>query len=107
MENTIKAKVPETWAKATSLANSIQTACVNLGKEFKFVVALVGEKKTPADGTSAVTSYSVNAKIGFDTDDFTAVQSLEDSIHSACESAKKSGTEIKFKTYTGLGDSTV
>lgn len=107
MENTIKAKVSATWANATSLATKIQTACANSGKEFKFVVALVGEKKIPAGGTSAVTSYSVNAKVGFDTSDFTSIQSLEETIHTACENAKKSGTEIKFKTYTGLGDSSV
>ena len=107
MKNTIKAQVPATWSNATSLATKIQTACVNSGNEFKFVVALVGEKKIPAGETTPVTSYFVNAKVGFDTSNFSSVQSLEDSIHTACENVKKSGTEIKFKTYTGLKDSKV
>lgn len=107
MENTIKARVPATWSNATSLATKIQTACVNSGNEFKFTVALIGEKKIPAGGTSAVTSYTVNAKIGFDAEEFTSVQSPEDSIHSACVANKKSGEEFTFKTYTGLGDSAI
>ena len=108
MENTIKAKVPvEKWSKATTLANSIQTACAGSENEFKFTVALIGEKKIPAGGTSAVTSYFVNAKIGYESGGFSSVQSLEDAIYSACDANKKTGEEFTFKTYTGLRDSAV
>lgn len=95
------------WTNAKSLADSIKSACQSYGKDdkdFKFTVALVGEKNTSTDNDGTITKtegVSVNGKINFDNDTWTKIQSLENSIQTACAAVCtiKGSSAYEIKTY--------
>lgn len=92
------------WANAKSLADSIKSACGTYGKDYKFTVALVGEKNTTTDkdGTITITEgVSVNGKINFENDTWTKIQNLENSIQGACAAVCtiKGSSAYDIKTY--------
>ena len=83
------------WTNATSLADSIRSACGSYGKDYKFTVALVGEKNTSTEGVF------VNGKINFENGTWKKIQALEDSIQGACEKVCtiKGSSAYDVKTY--------
>ena len=106
--NTIRAKsritdepiTDATWANATSLAESIKSACASFGKDYEFTVALVGEKNTSTEKDGTITikqGLAVNSKIKFETHTWKKMQALEDSIQSACAAVS---SDYTVKTYT-------
>lgn len=106
--NTIKAKatitdVPiteTTWGNATALAASIKSACESFGKDYRFTVEFVGEKKTSTetDGTISINQgLKVNSQIKFESGTWKKMQTLEDAIQTACAAVS---SDYTVKTYT-------